>query len=191
MPLPESGPLSLAMIRDEYGGGNPASINQYYAGGGLVPANAEGINGPIPSAGTIDFEVFYGSPRFVYSMTAGAGNDGASIWRRGVQTITSPPAIGPFGSISPTTLNGANIDIISDQFPAAPVNPPTTLLIGLAGSRAQTFWTSMAIAGGSTFLSANADTFVPGGVNPTVWVFNNPGINFLPAQNYTITFALP
>ena len=189
MPLPESGPLSLGMIRDEYGGGNPASLNQYYAGGGLVPANAEGINGPIPSAGTIDFEVFYGSPRFVYSMTAGAGNDGASIWRRGVQTITSPPAIGPFGSISPATLNGANIDIISDQFPAAPVNPPASLVIGLGSNVPQTFWTSMAIAGGSTFLSANADIFLPG-ASP-IWVFNNPGINFLPAQNYTITFALP
>ena len=188
MTLPESGPLSLAMIRDEYGGGNPAAINQYYAGGGLVPAGTSGINGPIPAAGQIDFNVFYGSPRQVFSMTAGAGNNGTNIWRRGVQTITQG-VITPFGSITPPNLNGSPIEFLIDTFTAAPVDPPVSLIVGLGTNVPQTFWTSMTISGGSTFLSANADTFLPGG--QPAWIFLLPGQNFLPAQNYTITFVLP
>jgi len=61
-PLPESGPLSLLNISDEYGGGAPHSLDEYYAGGPHVPPGTAGINGPIPSSGALAISDFYGSP---------------------------------------------------------------------------------------------------------------------------------
>ena len=61
MPIPTSGPLTLAQIQTEFGGTNPIGINEYYAGGGLVPSGTSGINGPVPSSGAISFSIFYGT----------------------------------------------------------------------------------------------------------------------------------
>lgn len=65
MPLPSSGPLSLADIQTEFGGSNPISLSEYYAGGGLVPAGTSGPNGPVPSSGTISIFNFYGTQAIV------------------------------------------------------------------------------------------------------------------------------
>ena len=62
MPLPESGPLSLLNISDEYGGSTPDALGEYYAGGSYVPSGTEGINGPIPRSGALEIRDFYGSP---------------------------------------------------------------------------------------------------------------------------------
>lgn len=61
MPLPSSGPLSLANIQTEFGGTNPISLNEYYAGGALVPAGTSGTNGAVPSSGAISIFNFYGT----------------------------------------------------------------------------------------------------------------------------------
>jgi hypothetical protein len=61
MPIPSSGPLSLTDIQTEFGGTNPISLNEYYAGGGLVPAGATGTYGAVPSSGTISIQNFYGT----------------------------------------------------------------------------------------------------------------------------------
>lgn len=61
MALPTSGPLSLANIQAEFGGSNPISLSEYYAGGGLVPSGTSGTNGPVPSSGTISISNFYGT----------------------------------------------------------------------------------------------------------------------------------
>lgn len=61
MTLPTSGPLSLSDIQGEFGGSNPISLNEYYAGGGLVPAGTTGTNGAVPSSGTISISNFYGT----------------------------------------------------------------------------------------------------------------------------------
>lgn len=53
--------LSLSDIRIEFGGTNPTSLNEYYAGGGLVPAGTIGTYGPIPSSGTISIQSFIGA----------------------------------------------------------------------------------------------------------------------------------
>ena len=53
MALPISGPLSLTDIQTEFGGSNPIGINEYYAGGGLVPPGTSGTNGAVPSSGAI------------------------------------------------------------------------------------------------------------------------------------------
>lgn len=69
MPLPSSGPLSLNDIQTEFGGTNPISINEYYAGGSFVPAGTSGTNGPVPSSGTISISNFYGTTKVVISIS--------------------------------------------------------------------------------------------------------------------------
>lgn len=57
MTLQSSGAISLANIQTEFGGSNPISISEYYAGGGYVPSGT----GSIPTSGTISFSTFYGT----------------------------------------------------------------------------------------------------------------------------------
>lgn len=65
MTLPTSGPLSLADIQGEFGGSNPISLSEYYAGGAYVPAGTTGTNGPVPSSGAISISNFYGTSAVV------------------------------------------------------------------------------------------------------------------------------
>lgn len=68
MPLPSSGPLSLSDIQTEFGGVNPISLSEYYAGGGLVPPGTTGTFGAVPSSGTISIQNFYGTSNVVYRL---------------------------------------------------------------------------------------------------------------------------
>jgi len=61
MTLPTSGALTLAQIQGEFGGSNPIGLNEYYAGGGLVPAGTSGTYGAVPSSGAIGIRNFYGT----------------------------------------------------------------------------------------------------------------------------------
>jgi hypothetical protein len=62
MPLPTSGPLSLSDIQGEFGGTNPISLSEYYAGGGLVPPGTTGTFGAVPTVGNpISIRNFYGT----------------------------------------------------------------------------------------------------------------------------------
>lgn len=69
MTLPSSGPLSFSQIQGEFGGSNPISLSEYYAGGGLVPAGTTGTNGAVPSFGTISVSKFYGTSNVVISLS--------------------------------------------------------------------------------------------------------------------------
>lgn len=93
MTLPSSGPLTLADIQGEFGGSNPISLSEYYAGGGLVPSGTTGTYGAVPSSGTISIQNFYGtsnaaplsisiSPSSLYDSRLGDGS------------LTSSPATG-------------------------------------------------------------------------------------------------
>jgi len=81
MALPSSGPLSLSDIQGEFGGSNPISLSEYYAGGGLVPSGTSGTYGAVPSSGTISIQNFYGTsntPPFTpvtNTYTSGSGNE--------------------------------------------------------------------------------------------------------------------
>jgi hypothetical protein len=68
MPLPTSGPLTLAQIQTEFGGTNPISLSEYYAGGANVPAGTSGTFGAVPSSGTISIQNFYGTSKIVYRL---------------------------------------------------------------------------------------------------------------------------
>ena len=65
MTLPASGPLSLSDIQTEFGGSNPISLSEYYAGGGLVPAGTSGTYGAVPSSGALSIQNFYGTSQFI------------------------------------------------------------------------------------------------------------------------------
>lgn len=65
MTLPSSGPLSLNDIQTEFGGSNPISLSEYYAGGAYVPAGTSGTYGAVPSSGTISIQNFYGTSNIV------------------------------------------------------------------------------------------------------------------------------
>jgi hypothetical protein len=65
MAIPASGPLSLTDIQTEFGGTNPISLSEYYAGGGLVPAGTTGTYGAVPSSGTISVQNFYGTSNYI------------------------------------------------------------------------------------------------------------------------------
>ena len=62
MAIPSAGSaLSLSDIQTEFGGSNPISLSEYYAGGDNVPSGTSGDAGSIPSSGTIAVSQFYGS----------------------------------------------------------------------------------------------------------------------------------
>ena len=65
MTLPASGPLSLNDIQGEFGGTNPIGMNEYYAGGGLVPAGTTGTFGAVPSSGALSVQNFYGTSNYI------------------------------------------------------------------------------------------------------------------------------
>jgi hypothetical protein len=56
-----SGTISLLNLQNFFGGSNPASLSEYYRGGGLVPNITE--NSAIPTSGTISLSNFYNSKR--------------------------------------------------------------------------------------------------------------------------------
>ena len=69
MTLPTSGPLSLANIQTEFGGSNPISLSEYYAGGAYVPAGTTGTYGAVPSSGAISIRNFYGTSNVIISIS--------------------------------------------------------------------------------------------------------------------------
>ena len=54
---PNFTPIGLNQIQTEFGGNNPISLSEYYAGSGLVPAGTSGIS----SSGLINIAQFYGA----------------------------------------------------------------------------------------------------------------------------------
>lgn len=65
MALQTSGAITLAEIQTEFGGANPISMSEYYAGGAYVPSGTTGTNGAVPTSGQISFSQFYGTSDFV------------------------------------------------------------------------------------------------------------------------------
>lgn len=69
MALPTSGALSLGAIQTEFGGSNPISASEYYAGGSYVPSSTSGTNGAVPSSGALAFSKFYGTSKAVVNIS--------------------------------------------------------------------------------------------------------------------------
>jgi hypothetical protein len=63
MAIKTSGSLGLeADIVNEFGGGRPHSLSEYYRNGSLVPNSS--VNNNVPTTGPISFSSFYGATRF-------------------------------------------------------------------------------------------------------------------------------
>lgn len=65
MALQTSGAISLDNIQTEFGGSNPISLSEYYAGGSYVPSGSSGTYGSVPTSGTISFQQFYGTTKAI------------------------------------------------------------------------------------------------------------------------------
>lgn len=52
-------------IQTEFGGTDPIGMNEYYAGGGLVPPGTTGTFGAVPSSGALSIQNFYGTSNYV------------------------------------------------------------------------------------------------------------------------------
>ena len=62
MSIPTSGQLKFSDLQTEFGGSNPISLGEYYAGGGYVSSGTAGTSGSIPVSGNpLNLGKFYGS----------------------------------------------------------------------------------------------------------------------------------
>lgn len=103
MALQSSGSISLSEIQTEFGGSNPISISEYYAGGANVPSGTTGDGGAIPTSGEISIGDFYGaSNRVAIILTISANTNGYNIFNNRGGTYVA-------GGSDVTLVNNANI----------------------------------------------------------------------------------
>jgi len=174
--LPSSGAITLADIQTEFGGSNPISLSEYYAGGAYVPSGTTGTNGPVPSSGPIDVNVFHGtSAAESHTLTQGTFADKFFSYY-GYSTASS------FGSISPTTsakLGGATIS----ECYWYTVN---VLVFTINAIVAQSAFTTLTI-GATGYATASAGFSAGGGVS--TWTWSEPSNPFPTAGTYTVKIA--
>ena len=86
MAIVSSGTINLSALQNEFGGSNPISISEYYAGAGLVPSGTiNGAGTAIPTSGQINLTKFYGAQRIptslpVRALIIGGGGGGGPRW---------------------------------------------------------------------------------------------------------------
>jgi hypothetical protein len=107
MELPSSGAISLGNIQTEFGGSNPISLSEYYAGGGLVPSGTSGTNGPVPTSGTISISNFYGTSAVVYRLDA---NTYIDLGLFGVFPAQVVFRVNSNGTVEASTFNSGVVD---------------------------------------------------------------------------------
>jgi len=116
MAIPSSGSLALSAIQTEFGGSNPISMSEYYAGGSNVPSGTTGDSGSIPSSGAVAISQFYGSTnRVAIALTISSTTQNYNIYNnRGGSysagnsdvTLTVQAIVGSTGSAGLTTGSG-------------------------------------------------------------------------------------
>lgn len=131
MPLPTSGPISFSDIQAEFGGTDPISLSEYYAGGAYVPAGTTGTNGAVPSSGAISLFNFYGTSSVVISISdlevyiTGASSALARYNLNSTGTITTTdPAIPTTNWITPTSQAG-NYEVFATLVSGQPLTAGT------------------------------------------------------------------
>lgn len=182
MTLPSSGALSLSAIQTEFGGSNPISINEYYAGGSYVPSGTTGTNGAVPSSGQISFSQFYGTSDYLDTQVVNVG----------ITTVGDPIfdtfygydlSLG-FGTITDGTSNiygGAQITSLNWSLNG------NQLVLTISGSQTNSGWTTMTV-NGTNFSRASA-SYSSG--SPTSWIWSSVSANPFTSQgtNTTITWT--
>lgn len=126
MALPTSGPLTLSDIQGEFGGSNPISLSEYYAGGGLVPSGTSGTNGPVPTSGTISISNFYGTSN-TPTLEVGAGDvsgTSSGLSSSGLVVSSTSPDTTAIGGTPPYTYAWTHISTSGGTTPN--INSSTT-----------------------------------------------------------------
>jgi len=146
-----TGTQTMNDIRTEYGLSGALALGSLYAGGSIIAAGAGGYYGAIPSSGAIALRQFGGHskpPTILDTQTVviGSRNDYGyiSTGYRGTSSTT--------GSITDGTSNVYSGAAINDIYHQSTVNK---LYFRLAGSRANSGWTTMKI-NGISFTRASA-----------------------------------
>lgn len=132
MPIPATGPVSLAQIQTEYGGANPISLDEYYRGGANVPANSTTTT--IPASGAISFDQFHSTskstsppPSLTVNITP------VAVWNSGpAGTVTTPSATaGVSGGTGPYTYAWSRVS--GDTFTVTSPTAATTTFSASVG----------------------------------------------------------
>lgn len=105
-------PISLADLQNVFGGSSPASISEYYSGGGLVPVGTVGYFGVIPSSGLISLNHFWNASSFIPPIFA--VNPNVPVVGEGSALTVYFDFIsgGPLanGTVIPFTIYGTNVN---------------------------------------------------------------------------------
>lgn len=148
MTLQSSGAIKFSELQTEFGGSNPISLSEYYAGGANVPSSTSGVNGAVPTSGTISMSKFYGTSDVAFSPDGGTsagspvevGGAGATSVSRTLSCTTS--AVWTFTRDGDTSGTAS----ISSGSSATSV----TFSLSTSFSNKMTSWTVSATAGGIT-----------------------------------------
>lgn len=92
MTLQSSGAIKFSEIQTEFGGANPIAVSEYYAGGANVPSSTSGVNGAVPTSGTISISKFYGTSDVAFSPDGGT-TAGAPLALEDFGTFTASETI--------------------------------------------------------------------------------------------------
>lgn len=112
MPLPVSGPISLAQIQSEFGGTNPVSLSEYYRNGVFVANN----NTSIPASGAISIRNFYGvSRQFAFTISTNQTN-------ANLRTLAVAAGWDQFSEVVCTVNSGVYLSSNSTGTPGLTVN---------------------------------------------------------------------
>lgn len=92
MTLQSSGAIKFSEIQTEFGGSNPVSASEYYAGGAYVPSATSGVNGAVPTSGAISVSKFYGTSDVAFTPDGGT-SAGAPVALEDFGTFTASETI--------------------------------------------------------------------------------------------------
>lgn len=159
MPVPTiPSAISASSIQTEFGGSNPISLSEYYAGGVNVPsgtANATSVL--IPSSGTLRFSNFSGAQKLASStaaFTVGFSNLGttfASMY--GYNFVFSPSF--PIGSMSPTaTIGSRTVVRLYDSYIFGGYN---STILSVSGNQTGSWWNTIKWTHGTTGYSVTVN----------------------------------
>lgn len=148
MTLPTSGALSLSAIQTEFGGSNPISINEYYAGGANVPAGASGTNGAVPTSGQISFSQFYGTSDIVVNINTATVEDYTFVGGGG--SIAGWKCHSD-GNVKYNTATGGSVNAYNWVVPT---------------SEGSNYWCRATLSSGSTPLGSGLGSWIDTALNP-------------------------
>lgn len=170
MALQTSGAISLSDIQTEFGGSNPIALSEYYAAAGGIPAS-----------GTIAISDFYGASAG-WTVTQGTNS-----------TVFGYNSLLSLGSISPTTLNSA--DLLGVYYYESVVKGTTirSFNVLIAGDRAQSFFTSVSESSLGTLTSSSATRNYSSTATPPYtswyWTLASTPANWDGSGNLSVVFV--